>query len=244
MRTDDGPSVADGPAGTGADGGGDADAVYDPAEDSMLAAGAAVDRTSGDDTVIDVGTGSGVVAARIAAETGARVVGVDVNPHACRVARTRSRPGVPAGDGSPLPVVRGNLVAPIRDDVADLVVFNPPYLPERNGVEATGEAAMGSPTGDDDRSEGRTGEGTPGPSEAWLRTAYAGGASGRSVIAPFLDAVGRVLAPGGRVLLLVSTLTGIDAVFGLAREAGFAAERVAEEPIPFERLVVLELERS
>jgi release factor glutamine methyltransferase len=211
----------------------DPDAVYDPAEDSMLLAGAAVERASGDDTVIDVGTGSGVVADRVRAAAGAQVLGVDLNPHACRVARARSRPGVPAGDGTPLPVVRGNLTDPIRDDVANLVTFNPPYLPETDGA-AGSDSASGGPPNEGPRTDAN-------PADDWLRTAYAGGASGRAIIGPFLDTVARVLAPDGRVLLLVSTLTGIDEVRDRARGAGFDAEQVAAESIPFETLVVLEL---
>jgi release factor glutamine methyltransferase len=212
---------------------GDPDAVYDPAEDSMLLAETAVARTGADDIVLDVGTGSGVVAARVRAETSAQVLGVDLNPHACRVARARSRPGVPAGDGTPLPVVRGDLTDPIREGVADLVAFNPPYLPEPDGA-AGSDAPSGDPPGEGPQTDAD-------PADDWLRTAYAGGTSGRAIIGPFLDTVARVLAPGGRVLLLVSTLTGIDEVRDRARGVGFDAEQVAAESIPFETLVVLEL---
>lgn len=90
--------------------------VYQPAEDSALLARAAVDRVSG--VVLEVGTGSGWVAERVAEETGARVVASDVNPHACRQARDRG-----------LEAVRGTLVAPFGDGAFDAVLFNPPYLP-------------------------------------------------------------------------------------------------------------------
>ncbi|WP_440990048.1 HemK2/MTQ2 family protein methyltransferase [Haloarchaeobius baliensis] len=94
--------------------------VYQPAEDSHLLAEAAIaDGVSG--TVVEVGTGSGYVAERIAAETDARVVATDLNPHACEQARERSEHGVG--------VVRADLVAPFRDGSLDAVVFNPPYLP-------------------------------------------------------------------------------------------------------------------
>ncbi|MFB6079376.1 MAG: HemK2/MTQ2 family protein methyltransferase [Halarchaeum sp.] len=92
--------------------------VYEPAEDSRLLAEVACESLSGDERVLDVGTGSGYVAATVADETGAAVVGADVNPHACRRARE-------AG----VPVVRADLVAPFRSGVFDAVLFNPPYLP-------------------------------------------------------------------------------------------------------------------
>ena len=92
--------------------------VYEPAEDSALLAGVALVHVDADDRVLDVGTGSGYVARRIADATGAPVVGVDVNPHACRRARAG---GVEA--------VRGDLTRPFRDRAFDVVTFNPPYLP-------------------------------------------------------------------------------------------------------------------
>jgi release factor glutamine methyltransferase len=176
--------------------------VYQPAEDSRLLAEVAVDRLVADQRVLEVGTGSGYVAARVAEEVGAAVVASDLNPHACRQARGRG-----------LPVVRCDLVAGFRDGAFDAVLFNPPYLP------------------------------TP-PAEArddWMERALSGGESGRAVVDPFLDAVGRVLGPDGVVYLLVSSLTGIEAVSARAVRNGFAVRPVREESFPFEKLVVLEL---
>ncbi|PSP52842.1 methyltransferase [Halobacteriales archaeon QH_7_68_42] len=96
-----------------------------------------------------------------------------------------------------VPVVRADLTTAFRDDAFDAVAFNPPYLPEPEG--------------------GGWGD--------WLETAITGGEDGRAVVEPFLDDVGRVLAPGGRVYLLVSTMTGPDEV----RE--YAAARGLDAPI-------------
>ena len=97
--------------------------VYQPAEDSALLARTATERVSPGDRVLDVGTGSGYVAAKLA-EAGAEAVGVDLSPLACREA---------ADNG--VPVVRGDLVAPFQDDSFDLVSFNPPYLPTPEAAE-------------------------------------------------------------------------------------------------------------
>jgi len=93
------------------------ESVYQPAEDSDLLARTARKRVDTGDTVLDVGTGSGYVAATLA-DAGARAVGVDVSPLACQEA---------ADNG--VAVVRGDLVEPFRADAFDLVAFNPPYLP-------------------------------------------------------------------------------------------------------------------
>jgi release factor glutamine methyltransferase len=178
-------------------------AVYAPAEDSALLAAAAVEYASG--RTLEVGTGSGFVAERVAEAGVGPVVAADLNPHACRAARERA-----AGR---FDVVRANLVDPFPDGAFDAVLFNPPYLPTDPGAE----------WGD------------------WMERALSGGESGRAVIDPFLDDVGRVLAPDGVALLLVSTLAGYDAVCDRAAANGLASDPVREESYPFETLTVLAL---
>jgi len=173
--------------------------VYQPAEDSDLLARTARERVTAGDRALDVGTGSGYVAAKLA-EAGADAVGVDLSPLACREA---------AHNG--VPVVRGDLVAPFRDGCFDLVTFNPPYLPTPADVEW----------------------------DDWMEAALSGGEDGRRLVDPFLESVGRVLAPGGEVLLLVSSLTGPDAVLAYAREQGLDGARFATEKHPYEELAVL-----
>ena len=92
--------------------------LYEPAEDSFLLAGVCVDAIEGDERVLDVGTGTGFVAARIREERGAEVVGIDLNPTACQRAHE-----------SGIPVVRGDLLAPFAANSFDVVTCNPPYLP-------------------------------------------------------------------------------------------------------------------
>lgn len=176
--------------------------VYQPAADSMLLADVALDELGTGTLALEVGTGSGVVAERVADETGARVVASDVNPHACRQARERG-----------VPVVRADLVSPFRDVAFDAVLFNPPYLPA-----------------------------DPDASRAdWMEVALTGGETGREVVEDFLNDVGRVLSPDGVVLLLVSTLTGVDEVVDYAADCGFSAVALRDESFPFETLTVLKL---
>lgn len=103
----------------------DVETVYQPAEDSRLLAETVIEAAESGDVdidddslALDVGTGSGYVANRLRDATGARVLGSDLSPEACRDA---------AGTG--LSVVRANVVDPFRADVFDVVVCNPPYLP-------------------------------------------------------------------------------------------------------------------
>lgn len=112
---------------------------YEPAEDSYLLARTCVNRINADDTVLDVGTGSGLVAAFVRESTGADAVGVDINPHACRQAGDRG-----------IPVVRGDVVAPFQANSFDFVLCNPPYLPtsdEERREDWLGVAVSGGRTG-------------------------------------------------------------------------------------------------
>lgn len=179
--------------------------VYQPAEDSQLLADAAAETIGTDDRVLDVGTGSGYVGARLREEVGARVVGVDPNPHACAAATQRG-----------LPVVRGDLVGPFQSRVFDAVVCNPPYLPTSPEAER----------------------------DDWMARALSGGETGRAVIDPLLDDAGRVLAPDGVLLVLVSSLTGIEDVLARARRNGLAGTTVSEDSFPFETLSVIRFARE
>ncbi|WP_336025133.1 HemK2/MTQ2 family protein methyltransferase [Halobellus salinisoli] len=184
--------------------------VYQPAEDSRLLA-AAVEAV-GRGRLLEVGTGSGWVAARAAdVETVTSVVASDVNPHACLAARERALSGE-AGEAR-FDVVRADLLSPFVDGAFDTVAFNPPYLPT-----------------DPEREW-----------DDWMERALSGGESGRELIEPFLETVGRALAPNGVALLLVSSLTGYEEVLAHAEACGFDHEVVVEESYPFETLSVLAL---
>lgn len=176
--------------------------VYQPAEDSQLLLEAAQDLVDEDDLVLEVGTGSGYVAMALGEATAARVVGSDINPIACRQARDH---GVEA--------VRADLVEPFCDDAFDVVLFNPPYLPENDMAKR----------------------------EDWMESALTGGETGREVIEPFVETVGRVLREDGTVFLLASSLSGLDEIEAHAAEVGFETSTVVQERFPFETIVVLQL---
>jgi len=106
-------------------------------------------------------------------------------------------------------VVRTDLFSGIRGKF-DLIIFNPPYLP----------------TAEDERLH------------SWLNRAFDGGATGRREIERFLEDTDRILPPGGRVLTVFSSLTGIDEVRKLYEERGFFVEVVGEDKVSFEKLVV------
>jgi release factor glutamine methyltransferase len=175
--------------------------VYSPEADTALLLSAARAEVKPGDRVLEVGTGTGLIAAEMAKV--ARVMATDINPHAACCAHERGTD-----------VVLTDLVSGLWGTF-DLILFNPPYLPTRP--------------------EERIND--------WLESALDGGESGRETIGRFSAVVGRVLAPGGRILLLVSSLTGLDEVKALFATEGFSADVIRQEPVEDEVLFVLRIHR-
>jgi release factor glutamine methyltransferase len=107
-------------------------------------------------------------------------------------------------------VVRTDLFAGICGRF-DLIIFNPPYLPTLEGECL----------------------------DDWLEYALDGGETGRDVIERFLAGVAPVLSPKGRILLLISSLTGLDEVQQIFARHGFLVFIVASERVEDETLYVL-----
>ncbi|HUU76648.1 MAG TPA: HemK2/MTQ2 family protein methyltransferase [Methanoregulaceae archaeon] len=93
----------------------------------------------------------------------------------------------------------------------DLIVFNPPYLPTRPEERI----------------------------DDWLEYALDGGPDGRKVIEIFAKQAAKVLPPAGRILLLISSLTGPAEVKKIFRRLGFRVEVVRKERVCDEDLLVL-----
>lgn len=96
----------------------------------------------------------------------------------------------------------------------DLVAFNPPYLPVEGEVR-----------GD-------------------LAKAWEGGPGGIAWAPLFLAGLHRCLAPGGRAVVLVSSLGARGAFLALAAQRGFVAEAVASEKLPWETLEAFLVQRA
>ena len=91
--------------------------VYQPEADTFLLLAAAQAEVKPGDRVLEIGTGSGSIAAALVQDCG--VVATDINPHAAFCAKKEG-----------LDVVRCDLFSGLRGTF-DLILFNPPYLPTR-----------------------------------------------------------------------------------------------------------------
>jgi release factor glutamine methyltransferase len=176
--------------------------VYAPEADTYLLLEAARVEVKAGDCVLEIGTGSGIIAAELARITG--IVATDINPHAVLCAREKG-----------VVVMQNDLFYGIRSTF-DLILFNPPYLPTQPEERI----------------------------DDWLEHALDGGLNGRVVIERFSEQVSSVLAPDGRILLLISSLTGLQEVRDLFFNAGFVSEIIFRKNVEDEILYVLRIIRQ
>jgi release factor glutamine methyltransferase len=77
-------------------------------------------------SVLDLGTGSGAIALALAHEKPlARITATDLSPLALEVARQNAEA---LGAGESVRFIEGDLFEPVRGELFDLIVSNPPYL--------------------------------------------------------------------------------------------------------------------
>lgn len=180
--------------------------VYEPSEDSFLLAEAALSQIKDSENILEIGCGSGIISAVIKANTKAKIVGIDINPYAAACTKEN---GVEAIIGDLLSCVKGKF---------DMILFNPPYLPELTGKEEI--------------------------TKDWIKVAIDGGYDGRRIINRFLDDVGTHLVENGRILMLISSLTGIEEVKSRMKSLNYIVEEKAHERFMFEQLTVIAAKKS
>lgn len=107
-------------------------AVYPPSEDSMLLADVVATEPLSGARVLDLCTGSGVVAVSAMRSGAEDVVAVDVSRRAVLTARLNLW-----RTGGRSTVRRGDLFAVVPDGQYDLIVSNPPYVPSKRDALPT-----------------------------------------------------------------------------------------------------------
>jgi release factor glutamine methyltransferase len=114
-----------------------------------------------------------------------------------------------------LELIRTDLFRGIRSESSencfDLILFNAPYLPTSKEEKVPG----------------------------WLNYAFDGGINGRETLYRFLDEVRGYTRPGAKILVLISSITGLEAVKKKMKNVGFKTDIVGRKKVSFEELMVV-----
>ena len=172
--------------------------AYEPAEDSYLLE-SVIPKYAENKSVLDMCAGSGILAQK-AIESGAKsVTAVDINKSALNSIKEHK-----------IRKIISSLFQKVKGKF-DLIICNPPYLPE-------------------DKREDKE-----------SRIATTGGKNGDEFILQFLDSVMKHIEKYGIVLLLVSYLTPMDEINKLIKKLNLKSKIVASRNLFMEKLDVLEI---
>jgi len=180
--------------------------VYVPQEDSWLLIDT-LQRTGVVEgrRVLDLCTGSGVIAVAAAQLGASEVTAFDICPRAVRCSRTNA-----TAAGVDVDVRKGSLSDALARGPFDVVLSNPPYVPVAPEVDT----AVISPAA--------------GPAWAWDA-----GDDGRLVLDPLCAAAPELLADGGSVVIVQSEFADVEQTLTALARGGLDAEVIASQWIPF-----------
>ena len=169
--------------------------LYEPSDDSYLLQ-KQVKKYSKGKSVLDIGTGTGIQA-KTAKESGAKsVLATDINPKAVTEAKSKK-----------INSKKSDLFTNIQGKF-DLIIFNPPYLPEDEREDEEGKIAT------------------------------TGGKRGDELILKFLKKSAEHLNKKGEILILISSLTPEKEILKLLKKLNLKKEKLAEKKIFMEKLKV------
>jgi release factor glutamine methyltransferase len=184
----------------------DVDGVYPPQHDSRLLIDT-LERTQlvHGRRVLDLCTGSGVVAIAAAALGAASVTAFDICPRAVRCSR-----GNATHAGVDVDVHEGSWLGAMDFVPFEVIVSNPPYVPTPPVPDPTVIPLSAGP--------------------AW---AWNAGVDGRLVLDPLCKSASRLLSAAGSMLLVQSVLSGVETSLITLRSTGLDAEVIASQCVPF-----------
>lgn len=140
-------------------------------------------------TIVDIGTGSGIIAITLALELGRPVIATDLSLEACNVARDNA-----IRLGADVRFIVADLLKPFADASIDIVVSNPPYVPLSDRAMLQREVRDYEPS-----------------------LALYGGPAGIEIYRRLIPEARRVLKPGG-ILALEMGFTQVNVIRELAAD--------------------------
>lgn len=165
----------------------------------MLARAVGQEGLGGEDRVLDLCTGSGVVAVAAALAGAGDVTAVDVSRRAVVTAALNAR-----RNGVRVKAVRGDLFSAAGGRRFDVITANPPYLPSAS----------------------------PSLPRRGRERAWEAGPAGRAVLDRICREAPAHLRPGGRLLLVHSSVCGIDETLRALGAGGLEADVIERRTGP------------
>lgn len=177
--------------------------VFIPRPETELVVEAALEVLPRPARVLDVGSGCGNIAVSIALErSGVHVTAVDVSRKAVELtSRNAARHGV----ADRVESIESDVFSAVAGHRYDLIVSNPPYVPETARGSLPPEVRDYEPA-----------------------SALFAGPDGAGVLAPIVSRAPGHLEPGGRLVLEIDETHG-ETVAGMLREAGFEGIEVMDD---------------
>lgn len=235
----------------------DYDQIYEPAEDSYLLLDTLSSpsetaflhshfRVDHAPLVVEVGTGSGVVLAFLAANSSAIfdrsicTLGLDLNRRACIAAYKTVQMACDNKAAPFLTVANADLTSTLKDGEVDVLVFNPPYVPAElpdlslHAKYNTADTLSSSEAFDRD--------------SHLLALSYAGGVDGMEVTERLLDDIPRILSQRGVAYVLFCAQNKPEEIKSRIRQwpGGWAAETVGSsgKKAGWEKLCIVRIMRT
>jgi release factor glutamine methyltransferase len=159
--------------------------------------------------IVDVGTGSGAIAVTLALEASTPVIAVDISPPALQIAQ-----GNAARWNAPVRFLAADLLTPFGDKSLEVVVSNPPYVPEADRASLQREVRDWEPP-----------------------LALFAGERGLAIYERLIPEAARVLKPGGLLAMEIG-FGQSDAVSALA--SGWNALEILPDLAGIPRVLVCE----
>lgn len=152
--------------------------VYGPSDDSFLLLRNV--EVKPEEKFLEMGCGSGLISLH-AAKAGADVTAADINPHAVECTKRNA-----ARNNLKVKVVQSDLFENVEGDF-DVLIFNPPYLPEETR------------------------------STSWIEKSWSGGNEGSEAAIRFLEDAWKHLLPGGSIYMILSSIGGFTTALKAAK---------------------------
>ena len=189
------------------------DHVYEPSDDTFMLAEAILNENRTFNLALDMGCGSGALSI-ILAEKASHIIALDINPSAVKNTKLNA---LINGLSYKIDVICGDLFHPIRYGyLFDLIVFNPPYLPEDEYDQIL---------------------------SLQDRLAWSGGISGRETIDAFINLLNSFMRNNGVLLMIQSSLSDYELTVKRLKNLNFKVKVIAIKNFFFERLCVIRAEK-